>query len=201
MTRFTFGILASALLATVASAQTQLVRGEVDGIQGTANLFQLDATHIRLVSSTLNLQTLHDATHQNDMQLEMQVVQIGSNPTTLDVVSANVVPEMFSMGNLRFGDSNTWELFGPSGAQYAVFVNFRANTSYAPIGAAGTWVLGASIGVLQSGTIGPFGQVQFQFTMPDSPSLLGVEVSSQAVMVEGGSNLIITNPDSKTVED
>ncbi len=54
--------LAVALTAGV-TAQTQLVRGDVDSVSGS-NRFQLDCTRIPLTSSTVNLEQLHDQSRQ-----------------------------------------------------------------------------------------------------------------------------------------
>ncbi|MCA8941231.1 MAG: hypothetical protein KDB80_01615 [Planctomycetes bacterium] len=191
-------LLVVAALAAPAFAQTQLVRGDVNGIQGT-NLFQLDCTNIQLTSSTLNLQALHDATRQTNNDYDLQVVQVGSNPVVLDVVSATLVPELFQMGNLRFGRSETWEVFGPAGSPTAVFIALRSTTGYAPIGAQGTWLLGPSYGRLMFGVIGPLGRFEFQFQMPALPALVGTEITSQAIIAPPGQPAYVTNPDCKEV--
>lgn len=183
-----------------AVAQTQLVRGDIDSPQGT-NQFVLDCTNIQLVSSTLNLQVLENQTRQTDFEYEMQVVQVGTNPIVLDVVSATLIPEMFCMGNLRFGRTETWDVFGPVGAPCAVFISLRSSTAYAPLGTSGAWLLGPSFGMLQSGVIGPLGRFQFLFQMPNIPGAVGVEISSQAIVAPPGQPALLTNPDCKEVRN
>lgn len=186
-------------LASSLSAQ-QLVRGDIDGIQGT-QLFQLECTQIRIVSPTLNLQALSDASRQQNIEYDMQVVQVQANPTVLEILSATPVPEMFQMGNLRIGRSETWELVGVPGSQYGVFLGFRTTTSYAPLGVWGTWLLGSNFAPLQNGTINALGRSQFQFTMPNAPTFIGMEITSQAIVVEPDGDLVITNPDCKEVRN
>ncbi|MEM7203302.1 MAG: hypothetical protein AAF628_23770 [Planctomycetota bacterium] len=66
-----------------------------------------------LVSSVVNLQALHDASRQQDIEYEMSVQNIGTpGAPILDVLSAVEIPETLDMGNLRFGRSETWEVFG-----------------------------------------------------------------------------------------
>ena len=166
-----------------ATAQTQLLRGSVDSIQGT-NLFQIECTGIRVVSSTVNLQALNNASHQNDITFDLQVQQVDSNPTILDIVSATQTFETFEMGNLRFGRLETWEVFGAPGSVTSVFINLRSNTSYLPVGNAGTWLLGGNFGLLSTGIINAIGRYQFLFQMPTIPALVGTEISSQAIIVD-----------------
>lgn len=192
--------LATTLTAGL-TAQTQLVRGDVDGIQNTQGLFQLECTQVRLVSSTVNLQALHDASRQQDIEYEMQVTQVGTNPVTLDVVSATQIFEMFDMGNLRFGRNETWEVFGVPGNPAAVYMDLRANTNYAPFGSWGTWVLGPNAFLFNQGTINALGRFRFQFTMPNLPQFVGVEFTAQALTLDANGAPLITNPDCKEVRN
>ena len=55
-------------------------------------------------SSSPNLQKLHDISRQQNIEFEMMVNNIGTlTQPVLDVLSARQIPEMFDMGNLRFG--------------------------------------------------------------------------------------------------
>ena len=190
--------LAAALTASL-TAQTQLVRGDVDGIQNTAGRFQLDCTTIQLTSATVNLQQLHDQSRQQDIEYEMQVRNVGTaaNPI-LDVVSATVIPEMFQMGNLRFGRAETWEVFGNPGATAYMFVDAMGNTRYTPLGGAGTWLLSGAALPVANGTISAIGRFQTRFTMPNIPALVGQIFVGQGVIVDGGA-VTITNADCKDV--
>ena len=195
--------LLTAALATAATlpAQTQLVRGDVDGIRNTQGLFQLDCTQIPLVSNTVNLQQLHDQSRQQDIEYELQVVNIGTPAAPrLDVISANVIPEMFQMGNLRFGRSETWEVLAAPNSQLWILVDARVNTGYLPLGAAGTWVLGPSAVPFAQGATNAFGRFQTRFTMPTLPALVGQEITGQAV-IQDGAGFLISNPDCKEVRN
>jgi len=193
--------VAPILLATTAFAQPQLVRGDVDGIQGT-NRFQLECTQIPLVSNAVNLQALHNLSSGQDIEFEMMVNNIGTlQSPVLDVLSAQQIPEIFDMGNLRFGRSETWEVFGVPNSRTAVYLGLRAGTQYHPFGPFGTWVMGPESVLLQLGTISGLGRFQFRFTMPTIPQLVGVEFTSQALVVEPSGSLLITNPDCKEVRD
>ena len=193
-------ILTAALTAGL-GAQTQLVRGDVDGIRNTVNQFQLDCTTIPLTSATVNLQQLHDQSRQQDIEYELQVRNVGTaaNPI-LDVVSATVIPEMFQMGNLRFGRSETWEVFGTPGATAYMFVDAMGNTRYQPLGAAGTWLLSSAALPVASGPISAIGRFQIRFTMPSIPALVGQTFVGQGAIVDR-STLTITNADCKEVRN
>ena len=194
-------LIAATSLAVATPGQTQLVRGDVDGIQGTLR-FQLDCTNIELVSSTVNLQALENQSRQNDIEFDMQVTVVSAGPpTTLNVLSAVAVPEVLDMGNLRLGETNSWEVFGQPGSTALVFVGDRAFTGYFPIGALGTWVLGGPIALMAQGPIAFNGQFRFNFTTPTNPAFLGVEITSQAIIQDPDGTLSISHPDCKTVEN
>ncbi len=192
-------LLTLALVASPCLAQTQLVRGDVDRQQQT-NLFFLDCTGIQLVSSTVNLALLHNQSQQQNIEFEMQVVDVSGNGTVLNVVSALTIPEMFDMGNLRFGRSERWEVFGAPGALTAVYATATATTRYLPYGAAGTWLIGAPSLLVNQGTLNALGQFEFSVQMPSIPALIGQDFTAQAFMVEPSLRLVIANPDCKTVE-
>lgn len=188
------------LLGTTALAQSQLVRGDVDSISGT-NRFQLECTQIPLVSTAVNLQQLNNLSSGQDIEFEMRVNNIGTpSQPVLDVLSAVQIPEIFDMGNLRFGRSESWEVLGAPGSLTAVYLGLRATTFYQPFGPFGTWVMGPEALPLRTGVIGGGGRFQFQFTMPTFPQLVGVEFTAQALVAEP-TRLLITNPDCKEVRD
>jgi hypothetical protein len=190
-------LLSTLLCALPLSAQTQLLRGDVDTIQGT-NRFQLDCTNLEIVSNTVNLQALHDASRQQDIDYEMQVrPALVAGRSVLEVLSATAIPEQFQMGNLRFGRAETWEFFAPAGSEVWALVGLPANASYLPLGDAGTWLIGAATPFLQ-GVVGPTGVLQVRVTMPTVPALVGTVFNAQAVIRTGGV-LSITAPDCKEV--
>lgn len=186
-------ILSLALLP----AQSQLVRGEVDGVQGT-NRFQLRCTTVRLTSATLNLQALHDLTAQNNLSLDMQVVDVSGNGTTLEIVAAAPVPRSFNMGNLRLGRNDTWEVFATPGSGVWVFVGGGGDTGFVPLGPIGSWLLGQSAVPFLTGTTDAGGRVRFDVTMPNAPGLLGAVFAAQGVVLTGAS-LAATNAECKEV--
>lgn len=193
-------IVATIAIAPAALAQTQLVRGDVDSIQNTRT-FVLDCTNIRLVSSTVNLQQLHDRSRQRDIEYEMQVKDVSSgNQKILDVISAKEIPELLDMGNIRLGRSDRWHVLGSPGQLAAVFLTGGPNmTSYTPAGALGTWVLGNSYVFFNAGAIGSFGRFEFSFQPPQIPALVGMTFTSQAVVFTLQGPVLITNPQCKEV--
>lgn len=189
------------LLATSAFAQTQRIVGDIDSIQGT-NLFELDCTRIRLVSTTVNLQQLHDASRQQDIEYDMQVTDVTSGGvTTLNVLSAVAVPEQFQMGNLRFGRSETWDLFGSAGSAYQVWLTTRNATTFLPLSGFGNaWFMGpGAVAAFQGVMAQSF--IQFRFQMPTIPALVGVEFSAQTVLASPSNTISLTNPHCRVVRN
>jgi hypothetical protein len=194
-------VLSVLFLASAALAQTHTIVGDIDPIQGT-NLFELDCTRIRLVSTTVNLQALHDASRQQDIEYEMQVTDVSTGGLTiLNVLTARAVPEQFNMGNLRFGRSETWDLSGPAGATFVVFVTTRNQTVFLPTtGLGNAWFLPASAPVFHVGVMtSPF--IQFPFQMPTMPELVGTEFTAQTVLIGQQLNVTLTNPDCRVVRN
>jgi len=190
------------LVAASAFAQTTYrIVGDIDSIQGT-NLFELDCTRIRLVSNTVNLQQLHDASRQQDIEYDMQVTDVSSGGLTiLNVLSAVAVPEQFNMGNLRFGRSETWDLFGSAGSAYQTWVTTRNATSWLPLtGFGNSWFMGpAGVPAFQGVMNQAF--IQFSFQMPTIPALVGVEFSAQTILVSPSNVVSLTNPDCREVRN
>ncbi|MEZ5964279.1 MAG: hypothetical protein R3F56_10575 [Planctomycetota bacterium] len=190
------------LLAANAFAQTTYrIVGDIDSIQGT-NLFELDCTRIRLVSNSVNLQALHDASRQQDIEYDMQVTDVSSGGLTiLNVLSATAVPEQFNMGNLRFGRTETWDLFGTVGSAYQTWLTTRNATTFLPLPAFGNaWFMGPTgVPVFQGVMNQSF--IQWGFQMPTIPALVGVEFSAQTILVSPSNVVSLTNPDCRVVRN
>lgn len=190
---------ASSLLIAAGHAQTQLVRGDVDSVQGT-NRFVLACTTIQLVSRTVNLQQLHDQSRQQDIEYEMQVRDVSAGgKTILDVVSAKAIPELFDMGNLRLGRADRWQVMGAPGSATAVYITATGLTGYTPVGAAGTWLLGNTFFFLHAGAIGNTGLFQFSWQPPDIQGLVGQSFAAQAIVLDRNGGLLIANAQCKEV--
>lgn len=194
------GLATAALLLTAnLSAQHRLI-GDVDGIQGT-NRFLLDGTTIELVSTSVNLLQLENLSRQSDIEFDMQVTTVSTNPTVLNVLSAVEVPEIFEMGKLRLGETDSWEVRGIPGSTTAVFICARESTRYLPLPGIGTLLLGAPISPMNQGTIGATGQFRFFFTMPNEPVLLGFEITAQALVRSPAGVVSLTHASSREIEN
>jgi hypothetical protein len=189
-----------AALAATAAAQTQVVRGDIDDQN---NIFFLDcANQVRLVSNTVNLRALHDASRQQDIEYEMQVVDVSSGgQRILDVVSAIAIPEQFNMGNLRLGRADRWEFFAPAGTQVAIFLNARVLTVYVPIPGMGAWLFGGGSLAVRQGITDALGRFQFDVQPPSDPALVGIEFTSQSVFRLTNGTIGISNADCKVVRN
>ena len=187
--------LTTSLLAIAAllPAQTQTLRGGVEDVQGTQNQFFLDCTTIPMVSNTINLNLW------TNTEAVMQVVNIGTPQSPiLRVESIATTNKILDMGNLRFGQSNTWEVNAPTGSFCMVFIDFIWNTGYTPFGSTGTYLLGPTPVSFRSGLATSQNQFRFQFTMPNVPQFTGITVSGQSLVGTNGT-WSLSNVDCKDV--
>lgn len=186
-------VLSLFALTAALSAQTHTVRGGVEDVQNTQNQFFLDCTNIPVFSNTIDLNLW------TDTDAIMQVVNVGTagNPT-LRVESIAPSAKVFDMGNLRFGQSNTWEVNAPAGSFAMMFIDFTANTGFNPVPGLDVYLLGPSAFTLASGMTTAQGQFQTSFTVPNMPQFAGISVSSQALVLES-TNWYFSNPDCKII--
>ncbi|HEU4418993.1 MAG TPA: hypothetical protein VFT55_08640 [Planctomycetota bacterium] len=183
-----------AVFAASVAAQTATLRGKVEDVQGTQNQFFLDGTNLPLVSTALNLNTLVG------QQAIMQVVDIGTPAAPLIRVDSSVpTTKVMDMGNLRLGQSSTFGVNAPAGSAAFMFMDFQDNTGFLPVGGLGTWLLGLSPFLLAGGITDGQNQFQAQFFTPPNPQLLGLRITSQALVGDHGT-WFFSNPDNKTVE-
>ena len=171
-------------IATVLPAQTQTLRGGVEDVQGTVNQFFLDCTNIPVVSNAVNLNLW------TNTETIMQVVNIGSAQSPiLRVDSIAPTAKTFDMGNLRFGQSNSWEVNAPAGSFAMVFVDFTWNTGFTPFGLE-SYLLGPNAFSLAAGVTNAQNQFQFQYMIPNMPQHTGISVTGQALIGAGGGLLV-----------
>lgn len=184
----------SFLLATLLPAQSVTLRGTIEDVQGTANQFFLDGTNVSLFSTALNLNQLQG------QQLVMQVVDVGVPGAPLvRVDSAVPATQILNMGNLRLGQTSTFDAVAPTNSLACFFLDLTANTSFFPLFDWGSWVLSPTpVPIGASFTTAP-NLVQMPFTTPADPSLTGLHITCQALICEPGGLWYLSNPDDKTV--
>lgn len=181
------------LTCSLLTAQTQTLRGKVEDVQNTQNQFYLDGTHLPVVSSALNLNLWVG------QQAILDVVNIGTAAApVLRVDAATATAPTFDMGNLRLGQAARWEATAPAGSFAFLLLNFTDNTAYQPFGAFGVWLLGNGAATLTSGVTNGQNQFEVYYTMPSIPSLVGLSITSQALIGDHGT-WFFSNPDSKTI--
>ncbi len=192
--RFVTALTAACILSAATTAQTT-IRGKVEDVQGTANQFYLDGTIIPVVSNVLNL-NLWQGQHAF-----LDVTNIGTSLSpVLRVDAAIPTVKMMDMGNLRLGQTKTWEVFAPTGMSAFIFLDWTNNTGFTPLpGFGGGWLMGNQPFLLAGGiTFG--GVFQTTYTTPNNQALLGLEISSQA-LVGTQNTWELSNVDSKVVEN
>jgi len=182
------------VLATGLAAQTVTLRGQVEDVPGTPNQFILDGTNLPLVSTALNLNLLVG------QQAIMQVVDVGTPGAPVIRVDSSVpTAKVMDMGNLRLGQTSTFEVNAPAGSAAFMFLDFQSNTGFLPAGSLGTWLLGLSPFLLAGGITNGQNQFQTPFFTPPNPQLIGLRISSQAFVGDHG-NWFFSNPDDRTVQ-
>lgn len=188
-------LLSCVLLSTAFTcAQTETLRGKVEDVPGTANQFFLDGTNLPLVSTALNLNAWLG------QQAILQVVNIGTATAPVIRVDAAVATtKIMDMGNLRLGQSSTFEVFAPAGSAAFMFMDFTSNTGFLPLPGLGVWLLGFAPYLHAGGITNGAGVFQAAFATPANPSLVGLEVTTQALVGDHGA-WFFSNPDSKTVQ-
>lgn len=188
-------LLSSSLLFVVTlAAQTETLRGKVEDVPGTANQFFLDGTNLPLVSTALNLNLWVG------QQAILQVVNIGTaTAPVLRVDTAVATTQVMDMHNLRLGHTNNMEVFAPAGSAAFILMDLTANTGFLPLGAWGVWLLGTSPYLHAGGITTALNVFQAPFTTPNIPSLVGLQISSQAFVGDHGT-WFFSNPDGKTVQ-
>ena len=194
LTAYKFLLCCPVLLMSLLSAQTQTLRGKVEDVQNTQNQFFLDCTNLPVVSSALNLNAWVG------QQAILQVVNVGTaTAPVLRIDAAVATTKVFDMGNLRLGQGARWEVDAPAGSFAFMFLNFTSLTSYTPFGAFGTWLLGNGAATIASGVTNSQNQFEITYTMPVIPALVGVSMSSQALVGDHGT-WFFSNPDCKSIE-
>jgi hypothetical protein len=184
-----------ALLATTAltTAQSVTLRGKVEDVSGTTGQFFLDCTDVDLSSIAFNL-NLFVGQH-----VEIQGTWNGSVGTPAVVVEAIAnVPESFEIGGGgKIGEQAHPTVTAAPGSLAFTFAS--VSTSFLPLGAAGTGFLGGNPFSTGSGTVGGAGVLQLNVPVPNDPSLIGVDIFGQAIVLDAGS-FSFTNPDCKELK-
>ena len=131
-----------------------------------------------------------------------------AEPTTIEAAFEKVVSGdaivmrggTYRTGNLRLNQASRWQVQSPAGTSAWVFFTSTAQTTYLPAGAAGTWLLSpATMQFLNYGVTNAANVFEFTFTMPNAPELVGLSITSQAVLLSGTTPLL-SDADCKTVQ-
>jgi len=192
-------LITSAALASTGLAQVHLVRGDVDSVQNTRT-FVLKCTNVQLVSTTVNLQAMHDQARQNNIFWEMQVKDVSANGRKiLDVLTAVSKPKILDMGNIRLGRSDRWAIASTPGSAFAIYMASATQTDFLPVGALGSWILGFNFFLFHQGIVPATGLFQFSFQPPNIPALVGHTFASQALIVNKNSTALLSNAECKEV--
>jgi hypothetical protein len=182
------------LLASLASGQTQTLRGSVEVVSGT-NQFLIACTEIPATSTVLELETLIGD------EMIFEVVDIGTAAEPLlDIGSATPTSAVFEMGNLRIRRAGRWVVHAPAGSLAFVFLDFTFNTGFHPFLELGTFVLGADAVTLATGVTTGQDQFAFNFVPPEGgATFIGASFTGQALVGDHGT-WFFSNPDCRVMQ-
>ncbi len=186
-------LLVSLLLSSSATAQQVTLRGEIDDTPG--GTFVLDDTSVALSSSAQNLAAF----------LGQRVTLTGDwngsfTAPSIDVLSVAPSAEQFDFdGLLRIGSGSSIELVGEPGRLASGLLSL--GSSFLPL-RRGEVALIDPVQRVWTGTgiLEPDGELDLSFSVPDDPSLVGIQVFGQGV-VFGSSQYELTNLDVETIRN
>ncbi|MBX3462286.1 MAG: hypothetical protein KF830_03875 [Planctomycetes bacterium] len=183
------------LTTSFAATQTATVRGKVEDVSGTTNQFVLDGTVLPLVSTALNLNAWRG------QPAVLQVVNVGTAAApVLRVDAAAPTTALMDMGNLRLGNTSTWEVTAPNGSFVLIAIDFTANTGFLPLDPFGTYLLGPNPYLLASGFTNAPDRFRVAVTVPPDQTLLDAAVTSQAIVGNPAGSWYFSDPDHKVVQ-
>lgn len=183
------------LLVLPAMSQTLTFRGQVEDVQGT-NDFLVDCTNVQLSSSLFDLNLFVG------QQTQITGNWNGSNTLPTVVVTAiSVITESFGMGgNAKIGGDLRFDVTSTPGDITAIYG--AEGFGFFPIGMLGAVQLDpTSVFLVALGTIPGGGNLEFEFTVPNDPTLVGMTFYSQAIVVSPSAPNFITNSDCKTISN
>ena len=192
---FRLSLLALLGLTTGLVAQTVTLRGRVTDGSAAGCYYCPGFEHVikwvgtQMHSSTVNLLAYHD--------LDV-VIQGTWNGSVIEVSSVQLDTESFSIsGNGTIGNRFDYNTTGQSGD---LAINFAAlgNSFLVPFGALAIQLAPASTVVLDAGVISN-GEYKTRLDIPDVPSLIGLRVYGQGVVLQQSGGLYSTNIDTKVI--
>ncbi|MBL8724325.1 MAG: hypothetical protein JNK49_09775 [Planctomycetes bacterium] len=156
---------------------------------GYENVIKL--TGVRLHSSTVNLVQYHN----------LDVVLTGTwNGNLVEVTSVQLTNETFSIsGNVRIGSRADFSTVGPIGLPAANLVAFNGGFSV-PIADLAFQLAPSSTVVLAVGSIGNGGEMKSRMDIPNVPSLVGLRLYGQGMVLPSSGVPYSTNVDMKQVQ-
>lgn len=178
-------------------AQAVTLRGKVEDVQGTQNLFFVDCTNVSITSGAFNLNLFLN------QQVELTGNWNGSFVApAVDVTAIVQVVESFEIGGgAKIGDVSNLSVTGPAGDVAVAYISTAPG--FTPLGDLGVGLIHPTQSYLMGvGVIPPFGTRQFPLPIPNDPSLVGFELHGQGVILDvGAGQALLTNPDCKEIKD
>lgn len=187
-------IFALAALATTAlPAQVFRLHGD---IEATSTGFRLACSHdIELVSRSFSLRQLQRQSASLGHEYEMKVVDRRiPGRTVLEVLQVQPAGDLIEISQMTVGKTYNVKIAPAQATKFAVFGGLRKKTSVALAPSIDGWILGRDATLLYAGPV-VSGAATFQSQLPNDPTMVGVEVTMQAVLSNPWSGTTVTNPD------
>jgi hypothetical protein len=160
-------------------AQALLVRGRIES--SGQNRFHLAATKIPVTSQIVALRPWVGA------DVVIQVVDTGvAGAPLLRVERIAAVQRDLDMTPLSLSAPAKLVVQAPAGAVAFVFVDLAANCGFTPLDPFGAWLLGPTPQLAAVGRTDGNGQFAATWAVPGDRQLLGVHLTSQVLIGQGG---------------
>jgi hypothetical protein len=185
------------LLSGPALGQQVTFRGQVEDVQGTQNQFFVDCTDISLTSAAFDLNLFVGE------QTEITGLWNGSAAfPSVEVTAIETVAQSFSIGGgAKIGEKINFGVMGENGDIGVGFAS--AGPGFLPFAPHGVIQVDFANGfIVGSGTIFSAGDVEFEFSIPDNPALVGMEIWGQGAVIDPTTfAMVLTNSDCRAIED
>lgn len=181
-------------LALAANAQDVHFVGKVENVSGTNNQFFVDCTSTALTSALVDLNAWVGQT------VEIQGNWNGSaSEPGVSVNAVSSATESFELGGkFELGENAVVGFTGNPGDTAIGFLSLGSGFSTTAAGSV-VFLDPGQVVLSLSGVIGGLGDAEFEFTIPNVPSIAGIEVFGQGAIVSA-TTTALTNPDCKTIQ-
>lgn len=180
--------------AVTAHAQQVSLRGKVEDMPSQPGRFIVGCTVTELTSSVVDLNSFVG------QQVELTGSWNGSSSApVVDVATMGTVNKLFEVGGSgQIGSELSFKVTSSSGDFAIMFA--ALDSGFMPAHRAGVLLLSLSpLLTVASGFVAPDGTLEVKGSIPNDPSLIGIEVHGQAFVAFAAGGAALSNPDCTTI--